>query len=59
MKKIIVIILERFADWEVALLVPVLQPFVKGYCVHYASVDKNERQNFHRQSSRYAGSHLT
>lgn len=58
MKKVIVIILERFADW-VALLAPVLQHFVKGYCVHYASVDKNERQNFHRQSSRYAGSHLT
>lgn len=24
-----------------ALLAPVLQHFVKGYCVHYASVDKN------------------
>ena len=42
MKTIAVIILEQFADWEVALLAPVLQQYV-GYSVRYASLDKREK----------------
>lgn len=39
MKTVVVIILERFADWEVALLAPALQQFT-DYTVCYASIDK-------------------
>ena len=40
MKTLAVVILDKFADWEPALLAAGLQSIIGGYTVRWASVDR-------------------
>lgn len=40
MKTLAVVILDKFADWEPALLTAGLQSIIGGYTVRWASVDR-------------------